>query len=98
MVRQASSRAQPSGSPRTEYATFKINFLAVRPEPVEGPAKNWDTVSQGGGDFFLYFNIFTLSPGWERAGEGQKYKGKEGIKFFKEVFKKVNKKADKYLE
>jgi hypothetical protein len=48
MVRQASSRAQPSGSPRTEHDMLEINHLAVRPEPVEGPVRNYDTVSKRG--------------------------------------------------
>jgi hypothetical protein len=37
MFRQASSRAQPSGSPRTEAAHEKSINLSVRPELVEGP-------------------------------------------------------------
>ena len=31
---------------------------------------NYDTVSQGGGNSFLYFNAFTLSPGGRGYGEG----------------------------
>ena len=39
-----------TGSPRTDGDLLKINYLAVRPEPVEGRQLNCDTVSQGGGD------------------------------------------------
>jgi len=36
-----------TGSPRTDNSTLEINYLAVRPEPVEGGAANYDTVSKG---------------------------------------------------
>jgi 16S rRNA (uracil1498-N3)-methyltransferase len=43
------------GSARTEKGTFKINYLAVRPERVEGGTANNDTVSKGGeGGFEIY--------------------------------------------
>ena len=35
-----------------DHGTLKINYLAVRPERVEGQTVNCDTVSQGGGKFF----------------------------------------------
>jgi prepilin-type N-terminal cleavage/methylation domain-containing protein len=38
-----------TGSPRTDYGVLKINYLAVRPEPVEGRNVNYDTISRGGG-------------------------------------------------
>jgi hypothetical protein len=38
-----------TGSPRTDHGTLEINYLAVRPEPVEGRTANYDTVSQGRG-------------------------------------------------
>ncbi len=34
-----------TGSPRTDNATFEINYLAVRPELVEGRISNCDTIS-----------------------------------------------------
>ena len=37
-----------TSSPRTDYGTLKINYLAVRPERVEGQAANCDTVPQRG--------------------------------------------------
>jgi hypothetical protein len=47
MVRSRASR----DSPRTENHTFKIKYLAVRPELVEGGTANYDTVSEGGGNY-----------------------------------------------
>jgi hypothetical protein len=38
-----------TGSPRTDHGTLEINYLAVRPEHVEGRAADCDTVSLGGG-------------------------------------------------
>jgi hypothetical protein len=37
-----------TGSPRTDQAALKINYLAVRPECVEGRTVNCDIVSKGG--------------------------------------------------
>jgi len=34
-----------TSSPRTDHGTLKINYLAVRPERVEGRTVNCDTVS-----------------------------------------------------
>jgi hypothetical protein len=34
-----------TGSPRTDKATLEINYLAVRPELVEGETANYNTVS-----------------------------------------------------
>ena len=42
-----------TGSPRTEHGALEINCLAVRPELVEGRAADYDTVSRGGGIYFL---------------------------------------------
>ena len=39
-----------TSSPRTDHGTLKINYLAVRPERVEGRTVNCDTVSKGEGD------------------------------------------------
>ena len=36
-----------TGSPRTDHGPREINYLAVRPEPVEGQAANYDTASAG---------------------------------------------------
>ncbi|HSB06690.1 MAG TPA: hypothetical protein VLK23_16030, partial [Thermodesulfobacteriota bacterium] len=36
-----------TGSPRTDHGTLEINYLAVRPERVEGRAANCDTLSKG---------------------------------------------------
>jgi hypothetical protein len=35
-----------TGSPRTENSTLKINYLAVRPELVEGETADYDTASR----------------------------------------------------
>jgi hypothetical protein len=35
-----------TGSPRTDYAALEINYLAVRPELVEGRTANRDTISE----------------------------------------------------
>ncbi len=35
-----------TSSPRTDYVTSEVNYSAVRPEPIEGRAANYDTVSQ----------------------------------------------------
>jgi len=37
-----------TGSPRTDHGTLEINYLAVRPEHVEGRAADCDTVSWRG--------------------------------------------------
>ncbi len=50
---QASSRAQPSGSPRTERHISNFKHLAVRPELVEGRSDDFFTASgreKGGGE------------------------------------------------
>ena len=39
-----------TGSPRTDSASLKINYLAVRPEPVEGRQVNCDTLSYHEGE------------------------------------------------
>jgi len=39
-----------TSSPRTDHGTLKINYLAVRPERVEGRTVNCDTVSDYGGE------------------------------------------------
>jgi hypothetical protein len=36
-----------TGSPRTDHGTLEINYLAVRPELVEGRAADCDTVAEG---------------------------------------------------
>ena len=38
-----------TGSPRTDHGGLDINYLAVRPELVEGRDPNCDTVSKGRG-------------------------------------------------
>ena len=49
------ANGESTGSPRTEKGTFKINYLAVRPERVEGGTANNDIVSKGGeGGFEIY--------------------------------------------
>jgi hypothetical protein len=40
-----------TSSPRTDHGTLKVNYLAVRPERVEGRTVNCDTVSRGEGRF-----------------------------------------------
>ena len=37
-----------TGSPRTDHVKLQINYLAVRPELVEGREANYDTVPKGG--------------------------------------------------
>ena len=45
------ANGESKGSPRTEKGTFKINYLAVRPEALEGGTANYDTVSKEGVEF-----------------------------------------------
>jgi len=43
------ANGESKGSPRTDHGTLKINYLAVRPERVEGRTANCDTASWGEG-------------------------------------------------
>ncbi len=43
-----------TGSPRTDYDTSEINYLAVRPELVEGRAANCTQSPSGEENYFLF--------------------------------------------
>jgi len=49
-----------TGSPRTDHGTLEINYLAVRPERVEGRPENYDTVSRGRGGYGRNFSFRIL--------------------------------------
>ena len=49
-----------TSSPRTDQGALEIDCLAVRPELVEGRAADYDTVSQGGGNYIVNFHASGL--------------------------------------